>query len=168
MGAGSNQLTIGPNPNSRLNFISGISRYLAHILCIFLFLSLEGDPARWTPLAEGTLFLGVFTKGESTGNFGFKFMQPLYPGGGTHCFSLPAKLDCIELASPSFRRKVETKGRSKCLSKVKSGKSQIAHRNAKIVECSSLIYFFLLPFLSAPRSEKREVAAENPPPPQSC
>ncbi len=58
-------------------------------------------------------------------------------------------------------------GRSKCLSKVKSGKSRIAHQNAKIVECSLLIYFFLLPFLSAPRSEKREVAAENPPPPQS-
>ncbi len=51
--------------------------------------------------------------------------------------------------------------------KVKSGKSRIAHRNAKIVECSSLIYFFLLPFLSAPRSEKREVPAENPPPKNS-
>ena len=41
-GAGANQLTIGPNPNSCLNFISGISRYLAHILCTFLFLSLGG------------------------------------------------------------------------------------------------------------------------------
>ncbi len=37
--AGSNQLTIGPNPNC-LNFISGVSQYLAHILCTFLFLSL--------------------------------------------------------------------------------------------------------------------------------
>jgi hypothetical protein len=37
-------LTIGPNPKPRLNFISGILRYLpvAHILCTFLFLSLGG------------------------------------------------------------------------------------------------------------------------------
>jgi hypothetical protein len=45
-GAGTNQLTIGPNPNPRLNFISGISRYLAHILCTFLFLSLGGEISR--------------------------------------------------------------------------------------------------------------------------
>ena len=45
-GAGTNQLTIGPNPNPCLNFISGISRYLAHILCTFLFLSLGGEISR--------------------------------------------------------------------------------------------------------------------------
>ena len=63
-GAGSNQLTIGPNPNSRLNFISGISGYLAHILRTFLVYHSEENSARWTPLAEDTLFLGVFTKGD--------------------------------------------------------------------------------------------------------
>ncbi len=35
-----------------------------------------------------------------------------------------------------------SKGRSKCQMKVKSSKSRIAHRNAKIVKCSLLIYFF--------------------------
>jgi len=42
-GAGVNQLTIGPNPNPCLNFTSGILRYLAHILCAFLILSLGGE-----------------------------------------------------------------------------------------------------------------------------
>ena len=53
MGAGLNQLTIGPNPNSRLNFISGISRYLPHILCTFLFLSLEGESRKVDSFGRG-------------------------------------------------------------------------------------------------------------------
>ena len=52
-------------PQPRLNFMSGISRYLAHILCTFLvFVTGRRIPTRWTPLAEDTLFLGVFTKGN--------------------------------------------------------------------------------------------------------
>ena len=55
------------------------------------------------------VFFRSLYEGELTGNFGFKFMQPLYPGGGMHCFSLPAEPNCIELASPPLRQKVETK-----------------------------------------------------------
>jgi hypothetical protein len=56
-----------------------------------------------------TIVFRSLYKRELTGNFGFKFMQPLYPEGGTHCFLLPAELNCIELASPPLRQKVETK-----------------------------------------------------------
>jgi hypothetical protein len=46
---------------------------------------------------------------EPMGNFGiFKLCNRVFhPGGRAHCFSLLAKLDCIELASPSLRRKCQ-------------------------------------------------------------
>ena len=37
-----NQFTIGPHLNTRLNIVSGTSRYPTNILCTFLFLSLQG------------------------------------------------------------------------------------------------------------------------------
>jgi len=42
-GGGDELINNWSQPNPRLNFISGISRYLAHILCTFLFLSLGGE-----------------------------------------------------------------------------------------------------------------------------
>jgi hypothetical protein len=39
----------------------------------------------------------------------FKLCNRVPPGGRAHCFSLLAELDCIELASPSLRRKSKLK-----------------------------------------------------------
>ena len=46
-------------PQPRLNFISGISRYLAHILCTFLFLSLGGDFPQGGLLWQRILCTGI-------------------------------------------------------------------------------------------------------------
>jgi hypothetical protein len=63
-GAGTNQLTIGPDPNLVLTSYL-VSRDTLHTSCaLFCFVTGRRIPVRWTPLAEDTLFLGVFTKGN--------------------------------------------------------------------------------------------------------
>ena len=106
MGAGMNQLTISPNPNHRLNFTSGISWYLAHILCAFLFLSLGREFPQGGLLWQRILcFNESLQKGIDGQLWVLNLYNRFYPWGGTHCFSLIVELDCIELASPSLRRK---------------------------------------------------------------
>jgi len=52
------------------------------------------------------LFRSLYER-ELMGNFGFFLIYATVfpPGGRAHCFLLLAELDCIELASPSPRRK---------------------------------------------------------------
>ncbi len=90
-------------PSSRL-FI-GILRYLTHILCTFLFfVTGRRISAKWTPLAEDTLFLGVFTKVKLTGNGFLNLCNCPYLGENSLFFA-PSRIDCIELVIPSLRQK---------------------------------------------------------------
>ncbi len=69
-GGGDEPINNWSQPQPHLNFISGISRYLAHILCTFLFFHWEEDSRKVDSFGRGySVFRSLYER-ELTGNFG--------------------------------------------------------------------------------------------------
>ena len=101
---GTNQLTIGPNPKPRLNFISGISRYLAHILCIFLFFChWEEDSRKVDSFGRGySVFRSLYERELTTGNFGLflNYATAFPPGRKSSLFFAPSQTRLHRISQP--------------------------------------------------------------------
>ncbi len=97
-----------PQPSSKL-YIWYLAIPCTHLVHFSVFVTRRRIVARSIPLAEDTLFLGVFPKGNWRATLGFKFMQPLLPGRRNSLFFAPSRTRLHPISQPVPSTKVENK-----------------------------------------------------------